>query len=142
MKKLSVVSTLLAIVMFFVIGCTTGQGQPQIQIDPEDQAVIAKIAGRHAGNELAKRYPDVAAEIAKVCNKIVVEDNPDIVVTLGKSMIMVLADDQIKDSLLKADIADILDMIKVESGVAVTEEQLIVIKAVAEGLISGIEIAE
>lgn len=130
----------LAMAMFFMVGCATGQGQPQIQIDAEDQAVIAKIAGRHAGNELAKRYPDVAVEVAKVCNKFVAEDSPDIVVTFGKSMIVVLADDQIKDPLLKADMADILDKIKVESGVVVTEERLAVIKAVAEGLASGIEL--
>ena len=136
MRKFSVASVLIA--MLFMAGCTTGQ----VQVDQDSQVVIAKIAGRHAGNELMKKYPDIAIEVAKVCNKVVVEDNSDIIVTLGKSMIAVLTDSQIEDSLLKTDIADITEMIEVKSGITVTEEQLAVIQAIATGLISGIEIAQ
>lgn len=141
MKKLSVLGVLLAIVMFMV-GCTTGQGQPQIQIDPEDQAVAGKILGRHAGNELAKRHPDIARNVAVICEDIIKEDNPDIIVTLVKSAILTLSDSQIDNALLKADIKDILGAIDVKSGIEVTTEQMTVIKEIAEGLISGIEIAQ
>lgn len=140
MKRLSL--SVLAIVLFFTIGCATEQGQPQIQIDPEDKATIGKIAGRHAGNELAKRYPDIAKDVIAVCSDIIKEDNPDIIVTLVKSAIIILSDSQINDKLLKADIKDILDMINIKSGIEITEEWLAVTKAVSEGLISGIEIAK
>lgn len=139
MKRLNVL--FLVIVMLFMAGCTAGQGQPQIQVDPEDQAVIGKITGRHAGNELAKHYPDIAKNVVAVCNDIINEDNPDIIVTLVKSVIITLSDSQIDDELLKADIKDIMELIKVKSGVEITKEQMSVIKAVAEGLVSGIKIA-
>lgn len=139
MRKISM--TLIVIVVFLV-GCATGQGQPQIQINPEDQAIIGKIAGRHAGNELAKHYLDIAGDVATVCSDIIKEDNPDIIITLVKSAITILSDNQINDKLLKADIKDILGMIDVKSGIEVTGEQMVIIKAVAEGLQSGIKITE
>ena len=132
--------SVLVIALMFVAGCAPGQGQPQIQIDPGSQIVIGKITGRHAGNELAKRYPDIAKEVIPICNDILEKDNPDVVVTLARSIVTVLTNSQIDDPLLKADIKDILGMINIQSGVIATEKQIAAIKAVAEGLISGIEL--
>lgn len=137
MKKLSV--ALIVIIVFFA-GCAIDQGQPQIEIDPESQAVIGKIMGRHAGDALAEKYPDIAESVKAICNDIIEKDDPDIIVTLAKSVVTVLADNQIKDKLLVADIKDILDMITVKSGVEITSEKIAVIKAVAKGLIEGINL--
>jgi hypothetical protein len=52
----------------------------------------------------------------------------------------VLTNSQIDDPLLKADIKDILGMISIQSGVIATEKQIAIIKAVAEGLINGVEL--
>lgn len=134
MGKLNIL--FLIAVMFFTFGCSASQ----VQIDPAGQEAIAKITGRHAGNALAKKYPDTAKELILVCNDIVKESNPDIVATLARSIALTLSDSQIDDLLLKADIKDILVMIKIQSGITVTAEQILIIKAVAEGLISGIEI--
>ena len=130
----------MVVLMMFVAGCAPGQGPPQIQIDPESQVLMGKIAGRHSGSGLAKRYPDIAKEVIPICNDILEKDNPDVVVTLARSIVTVLTNSQIDDPLLKADIKDILGMINIQSGVIATEKQIAVIKAVAEGLISGIEL--
>lgn len=148
MKRFSLISVLtviLWIVLFaamlmFATGCAPGQGQPQIQIDPESQIVIGKITGRHAGNELAKRYPDIAKEVIPICNDLLEKDNLDVVVALARSIVTALTNSQINDTLLKADIKDILGMINIQSGVIATKKQIAVIKAVAEGLKSGIEL--
>lgn len=139
MKK-KLVGLGLVMAMFFIFGCATIQEHVDIQIDQESQEVIARITARHAGNELMKRYPDIAEKVAIVCRDIVKEKNPDIIVTFVNSITKILADDYIKDSLLKADIKEILGMIKIKTGVEITENQMAIIKAVAEGLISGIEI--
>jgi hypothetical protein len=137
MKKLSV-ALMMAMVMFFAIGCTAFQEHVQIQIDQESQEVIARIAGRHAGVELAKEYPNIAEKVVFVCRDIIKEESLDIIVTLTKSMAELLADEYIADP-LKADIKDILSMIKVKTEAEITKEWLAITKAVAEGLISGIE---
>ena len=132
--------SVLVIALMFVAGCAPGQGQPQIKIDPDSQVLMGKITGRHAGNELAKRYPNIAKEIVPICNDLVEEDNSDIIVTLARSIVTVLTNSQIDDPLLKADIKDILGIIDIQSGAIATEKQIAVIKAVAKGLISGIEL--
>jgi hypothetical protein len=125
--------------MFFAIGCTAFQEHVQIQIDQESQEVIARIAGRHAGIELAKEYPDIAKKVMLVCRDIIEEESLDIIVTLTKSMTELLADEYIADP-LKTDIKDILSKIEIKTEAEITKEWLAITKAVAEGLISGIEI--
>ena len=49
---------------------------------------------------------------------------------------------EINDPLLAADIQDILVLIKIETDIEITDDQIKTIKAVAAGLISGIKIAE
>ena len=132
----------LAMAMFFIFGCTTIQEHVDIQIDPESQEVIAHITARRAGYELMKRYPDIAEKVAIVCRDIVKEENPDIIVTFVNSITKILTDEYIKDSLLKAEIKEILGMIKIKTGVEITENQMAITKAIAEGLIEGIEIGQ
>lgn len=132
----------LVMAMFFIFGCATIQEHVDIQIDQESQEVIARITARHAGDELMKRYPDIAEKVIIVCQDIVKEENPDIIVTLVNSITKILADDYIKDSLLKADIKEILGMIKIKTGVEITEKWMAITKAIAEGLIEGIEIGQ
>jgi hypothetical protein len=138
MKKISV---LFVIGLFFLVGCATDQGQPQIQIDPESQVIIAKIAGRRAGYELEKQYPEVSHEVLALSKAILIEKEPDIVRIVVDRLVVVLAA-EIDDPLLAADLQDIVALIKIETGVEITDKHMRLIQAAAEGLISGIKIAK
>lgn len=125
----------LAMVMFLMVGCAAGQ----VQIDQDSQEIIAKITGRRTGFEIVKSHPDIAKEMSIVCQEIISQSKPDLVIVAVNSLIAILGA-EIDDPLLAADITDILTLIKIESGVEITEKQIAVIKTVAEGLSAGIEI--
>jgi hypothetical protein len=124
-------------VIFAVVGCTG----TQIQIDQDSKEVIAKIAGRRAGIELAKEYPDVADQVNTVCQEIIAQEKPDLISIAVGSLSSLLAA-ELDDPLLAADISDILSMIKIEPDIEISPDQMAVIKAVAEGLASGIEMTK
>ena len=111
----------------------------EVEIDQESQEIIAKITGRRAGYELAKEYPVIADQVNTVCAEIIATESADLIVVAAKQLVIVLTA-EIDDPLLAADITDILTLIKIESGVEITEEQIAVIKAAARGLSAGIEI--
>lgn len=126
---------LFLIISFTVVGCAG----TQVQIDQDGQEVIAKITGRRVGSEIAKKYPDIAREVLALSKAIIVADEPDIIAIVVKR-VAVLLSGEVDDPLLAADISDILDRVKIETDVGITTEQITIVKAVAEGLASGIEI--
>ena len=134
-KKLA--GIVLAMVMFLMVGCAAIQ--EHVQIDQDSQEIIAKITGRRAGYELAKEYPVIADQVKTVCMEIIATEDTDLIVVATKQLAIALTA-EIDDPLLAADITDILTLIKIESGVEITENQIAVIKAAAEGLVSGIGI--
>ena len=134
-KKLA--GIVLTMVMFLMVGCATIQ--EYVQIDQDSQEIIAKITGRRAGYELAKEYPVIADQVKTVCMEIMATEDTDLIVVATKQLAIALIAG-LDDPLLAADITDILTLIKIESGVEITENQIAVIKITAEGLVSGIEI--
>lgn len=137
MKRFSTLGVLLIIVMFFMIGCTTGQ----VQVDQDSQETIAKIAARRAGYELESHYPEISHEVLGLSKAILIDEESDIVRIVVDRLAIVLAA-EIDDPLLAADLQDIIALIKIDTGLEITAEQMAVIKAVATGLVSGIEIAQ
>jgi hypothetical protein len=139
MQKLNVL--FLMVIVMLVFGCASGQaptGQMPI-IDQDSKEFAAKIAGRRAGNELVKKYPDIAAEVLILCQEIELSDKPD-VVNIAIRKIVVLLADETGDPLLGADINDLLDLLKIKPNVEIPPEQVAVVVAAAKGLMSGIEI--
>lgn len=136
MKFLKGILIFFVIGMFMMIGCTGAQ----VQIDQDSQETVAKIAGRRAGNELAKEYPDIAEHIYAACQDIIAQDEPDFISIAANRLTAIILAAEIDDPLLVADINDILSMIKIDPGIEITTDQMAVIKAAAAGLISGIEI--
>ena len=136
MKK-KLIGVGLAMVMLLMVGCATIQ--EYVQIDQESQEIIAKITGRRAGYELAKEYPVIANQVNTICMEIIATESTDLIIVATKKLVSVLAA-KIDDPLLAADITDILTLIKIESGIEITEEQIAVVKAVAKGLSAGIAI--
>lgn len=139
MQKLNVL--FLMVIVMLVFGCASGQ-VPTDQmptIDQDSKELAAKIAGRRVGNELVKKYPDIAAEVLILCQEIVSSDKPDVVNIAIKKIVVLLADET-GDPLLGADINDLLDLLKIKLNVEMPPEQVAVVVAAAEGLISGIEI--
>ena len=130
------IAVIILILAWIMVGCVPGQ----VQVDQAGQEVIAKIAGRRAGYELAKEYPAIAVEVHAACQEIVAQDEPDLVGIAVNRLIVVMLAAEIDDPLLAADISDILSMIRIEPGIELTKNQMAVIKAVAKGLVSGIEI--
>ena len=136
MKKFTI-SVFLAMAMF-LFGCSFNLGVP-IQIDPQDQAVIAKIAGRHAGAELAKENPEIAQKVVDLCEKLLATEENEVVKITVDQIIGVLINETIDDPLLVMDIQDIIGMIQIKADIAITPEHLGIVRSVAKGLISGIE---
>lgn len=134
-KKLA--GIVLAMVMFLMVGCAAIQ--EYVQVDQESQEIIAKITARRAGYELAKEYPVIANQVNTVCAEIIATEGADLIVVAVKQLVIALTA-EIDDPLLAADITDILTLIKIESGIEITGEQIAVIKAVARGLSVGIAI--
>lgn len=126
---------LFLVISFAVVGCAG----TEVQIDQDGQEVIAKITGRRVGSEIAKKYPDIAREVLALSKAIIVADEPDIIAIVVDRLAVVLSA-EVSDPLLAADINDVLSLIKIETDVGITTEQMTNIKAVAEGLVSGIEI--
>ena len=126
MKKLSV---LFITVIFFVVGCIS------FQLGGEEKEVIAKITARRVGHEIQKQYPDIAKQVKNVCQKII-DSSGDI-----KKAVNSLTDLlPIDDALLKADIRDLLSLIKIEADVEVTRAQKELIRIVADNLQKGMEV--
>jgi hypothetical protein len=126
---------LFLIISFAVVGCAG----TEVQIEQDGQEVIAKITGRRVGSEIAKKYPDIAREVLALSKAIIVADEADIIAIVVDRLAVVLSA-EVSDPLLAADINDVLSLIKIETDVGITTEQMTIIKAVAEGLVSGIEI--
>lgn len=134
-KKLT--SLGIMIVFFIVVGCAISP--VQIQIDPESKEVLAKITARHTGRALNERYPDIANKVSMLCQKIIVTDNAEPFGIAVNSLVTLLTD-EIDDPLLKMDIKDVMSLIKIEVDVEITEKRMNIIKAVAQGLIEGMEV--
>ena len=131
-----------AIIIFIfalvVVGCAPGQVPIQIQVDPDSQEVIAKIAARHIGDALEKRYPAIATEVLELSEKILAAEKNDTVVTAFDKIVFVLTS-KISDPLLAMDIRDLTNLIKIKPEIGITEKQMRLARVVAKGLISGIK---
>lgn len=126
---------MIMVVAMTLIGCVPAQ----IQVDPVSQEVIAKIAARHVGFEVQKRYPAVAKEILYLSKNILAVGENELVTTLTDKLISVLLV-KVTDPLLAMDIKDLTDLIELNIDIKITEDQIKIIKAVAGGLVSGIEL--
>ena len=135
-RKCAIICLSLMFAFTAMIGCAG----TEVQIDQDGKEIIAKIAGRRAGSELAKEYPDIADHVYAASQDIVSQDVPDFINIGVNRLSAILAAEEIDDPLLIADISDILSMIKIEPGIEITPDQMAIIKAACQGLISGIEI--
>jgi hypothetical protein len=133
MKKLSVA---LMIIVVFLAGCVS------FEIGNTEKELVAKIAARHVGFELEKRYPDIAVEVLALSEGLLVAEESEIIKVVLDRVVFVLSSEVISDKLLVMDIQDLVGMIKVQVDVEITEDQMTIIRAVASGLIEGIELQE
>ena len=133
MKKISIV---LIIIVIFLAGCIS------FEIGNPEKELVAKIAARHVGFELEKRYPAVAVEVLALSEGILVAEESEIIKVVLDRIVFVLTSEVISDKLLLADINTILDLIKVKADIEITEDQMAIIQAVAEGLIEGINLTK
>lgn len=131
--KIAIIIFIFALV---IVGCAPGQ--VQIQVDPDSQEVIAKIAARHIGDALEKRYPAIATEVLVLSEKILAAEKNDTVVTAFDKIVFVLTS-KISDPLLAMDIRDLTNLIKIKPEIGITEKQMGLARVVAKGLISGIK---
>lgn len=131
MKKLSIA---LMIIVVFLAGCIS------FQVGDTEKELVAKIAARHVGFEVQERYPDVAIEVLEVSNDILVIDETNITSSTVDRIVSVLTNEAIDNQLLVMDIQDLAGMIRVQVDVEITEAQMKIIKAVAKGLVDGIEL--
>ena len=131
MKKISIT---LMVIVAFLVGCVS------FEIDNTEKELVAKIAARHVGFEVEKRYPDIAIEILALSKGILVAKEDEIVSVIVDRIVFVLTSELIDDPLLIMDIQDLVGMIKIQVDVEITEDQMAIIRAVAEGLIEGIDL--
>ena len=122
------------VMVFLLCGCIS------FQVGDPEKELVAKIAARHVGFEVQKRYPDVAIEVLAVSNDILAADKTNITSSIVDRIVSVLTNEVIDDKLLIMDIQDLVGMIRVQVDVEITEDQMAIIRAIAEGLIGGIEL--
>ena len=131
MKKISIA---LIIIVVFLAGCVS------FEVGSTEKELVAKIAARHVGFELEKRYPDIAVEVLALSEGLLVAEESEIIKVLLDRVVFVLSGEVISDKLLVMDIQDLVGMIKVQVDVEITEDQMAIIRAVAGGLIEGINL--
>ena len=138
MKRLSIV---LALAMVFLIGCISGGPTPEITIEigNAEKELVAKIAARRVGSEVQKRYPDVAVEVLALSKGLLVSEENETAKIIFDQIVFVLSSETISDPLLAMDIQDLIGLINIKANVEITEDYLIIGRAVAKGLIQGIE---
>lgn len=127
---------LLIILSIFISACTW------LSHNIESAEVIAKISARRLGAELQYKYPDIAKELYKVC-KIILKDtdtNNAEEQKLLKQYIYELLQQHIEDPILAADFMNLIDIIKIKPNIPLDAEQILIIKTIAEGLMSGIKL--
>jgi len=132
--EMSKLLKLSLIVIFLFCGCAS------IQLGGVEKGVMARIIARHLGFEVQKRSPDVAAEILVLSKKALAVEVSEDTVTIVNIVVDKLSEEIINAPLLAMDVQDLIELIRVEPGVVVTEEHLKIIRNVAQGLISGIEV--
>ena len=106
----------------------------------ESTEVISKISARRIGAEIQFKYPVVAKEIHKVCTMVLVDIDNEEPEAL-KYYIHELLQQHIGEPLLVADIIDLIDIIEIKPNLPLDEEQVRIVKTIAEGFISGIELS-
>jgi hypothetical protein len=133
MKKISIA---LMVIVVFLAGCIS------FQVGDTERELVAKIAARHVGFEVQKRYPDVAIEVLEVSNDILAVDETNITSSTVDRIVSALTDEVIDDQLLAMGIQDLVGMIRVQVDVEITEDQMAIIRTVVESLIEGIELGK
>ena len=121
--------------VFLFCGCIS------FQIGDTEKEMVAKIAARHVGFEMQKKYPDIAVEVLALSRGILVAKEGEIVSVIVDRIVFVLTSELIDDPLLIMNIQDLVSMVKVQADVEITDDQMAIIRAVAEGLIEGIELS-
>lgn len=120
-------------IVFMFCGCI------KVNMGGTEKEVIGKIAARHLGNGITKKYPVIADDILALSKDILDTSENDIIEILVDNLILVITNRTIDDPLLIADIRDLAGLIKIDPEQKITEEQMNIIRAVARGLIEGIE---
>lgn len=130
-KKSTFLTGLLFLMGFmaFLLGC------PGIQIQGDSQELVAKMSARHVGQKLAVENPGVALMLAPLAEMVLSSPTAHGVDLVEQ--LKTIAIDKIRDPLFKADIRDVVSMIKVD-GPTLAVSQVRLIRAIAHGLLEGI----
>lgn len=110
------------------------------EINHEASEAIAKISSRRIGAELQGRFPEIAKPVYNICQAAIT----DIEAKNTNSLIDYLAQllsQEIEDSLLVADIIDLIELIQIKPDVDLTVEQINLVKIIAQKIMDGIELA-
>lgn len=108
-----------------------------VKLNPETSSVIASISSRRVGVGIQSAYPDIAKKVYSACNSILETDK-----LTSESMDVlkdVIADVAIKDKLLRADISDLLSLIKIAPDIEITQSEIVLLRTIATGLKTGID---
>lgn len=110
-----------------------------IETNPQTSDAAAKISSRRVGAELQRKYPEIAEPIYLICEAIKVDAGTGSTDALRYRLQELLVQ-EIDDRLLVADIADLIDLIKIKPDVELTEQQRGLIEIIACGLMDGIDL--
>lgn len=100
--------------------------------------IVASISSRRVGAKLQRTYPDIARKVHSVCSAIIESEalTHEIMDDLKKAVVTV----SIEDKMLRADILDLLSLIKIVPDVEITQQQIVLIRTIATGLKTGIDL--
>ena len=136
---MKIVPSLMAIFMILILA-----GCPRFVLNPDEQNITVKIAARHLGMEIAKQCSeDVLQKVENALMNIALV-NTNSSETLTQDLMWVITENvlqQINDPLLKADCADLIELIKGRiPEIGLEAERIRLIQTAARAILQGIEI--
>ena len=108
---------------------------PTPKLDAPSTELLARVAGRQAGYELARRYPKVADNLLKAAEIIAVDPTAAGANAIS-GVLNILTE---KDPLFAMQVKDFLSLVKFE-GPEISEEDKIIMKTAVTGLAQGLRL--
>jgi len=88
---------------------------PKISFGPNEQIVMARVAARHIGERVAAKHPEYIEAARTICNGILYAQDEQARKKAFETGIALLLNKVVKDKQLRADISDLLSLIKVNN---------------------------
>lgn len=111
-----------------------------LEINSETSEAVAKISSRRIGAELQRRFPEIAEPVYNICQAVITD------IKTGDTNVLIdylaqLLDQEIGDSLLAADVIDLIELVQIKPNDDLTTDQINLIEIIVQKIMDGIKLA-